>query len=227
MDKGEYESPRSVGYEKTLGKRPAQESPKFDEAPGEEEANAVRDAFLNNVSKQPAATPQALSTVDSSTRASAVNRLQQQQGNTYVKRVVADTQGKPGRLVGLSQNDMVNEVQQRKGSGSELPGETRKTMEGQFGADLSGVRVHSGGESVALNRELNAQAFTVGSDIFMGEGKYNPGSSEGQGLLAHELTHVGQQTGFGSSGVQREGVAEEDEEKVSRQAEDEDQEEKT
>jgi hypothetical protein len=157
-----------------------------------------------------------------------VKRLQQQQGNTYVKRVVADTQGKPGRLVGRSQNEMVDEVQQRKGSGSELPGDARQTMEDHFGADLSGVRVHTGSESTSLNRELNAQAFTVGSDIFMGEGKYNPGSSEGQGLLAHELTHVGQQTGFGSAGVQRAGGPEEGEpETVQRQAEDEDEEEKT
>jgi len=216
-----------VDFEKSVGKHPNQEPAHFDEAPGEDEANAVRDAFLKNVTKQPQSTAQALSTVDGATRESAVNRLQKQRGNTYVKRVVADTQGKPGRLVGLPQSEMVNEVQQRKGSGSELPGDTRQTMEGHFGADLSGVRVHTGSESVTLTRELNAQAFTVGSEIFMGEGKYNPSSSEGQGLLTHELTHVGQQTGFGSQGVQRQGVPDEEEpETVQRQAEDEDQEEK-
>ncbi len=72
--------------------------------------------------------------------------------------------------------------------------------------------------SAALNRELNAQAFTVGSDIFMAEGKYNPGSSEGQGLLAHELTHVGQQGGLGGPGVQRAGNPEDEEDQVQRQA---------
>jgi hypothetical protein len=50
-----------------------------------------------------------------------------------------------------------------------------------------------------MNRELNAQAFTNGSDIYFGAGKYSPSSSDGKRLLAHELTHVVQQTG----GVQR------------------------
>ncbi len=191
---------------------------KFDEAPGEVEADAVRDAFLKNVNKQPQSTAQALSAADGSTRESAVNRLQEQHGNTYVKRVVAETHGQPGRLVGLPQSDMVDEVQRRKGSGSELEGGARQNLEEHFGADLSGVHVHTDNEAAALNRELNAQAFTVGSDVFMAEGKYNPGSSEGQGLLAHELTHVGQQGGLGSQGVQREGNPEEEEDQVQRQA---------
>jgi len=217
-----------VDLEKSAVKHPAQEPAKFDEAPGEAEANAVRDAFLKNIGKQPQSAAQALSAADSSIRESAVSRLQEQHGNTYVKRVVAETQGQPGRLVGLPQSEMVNEVQQRKGSGSELPGDARQNLEGHFGADLSGVRVHTDNESATLNRELNAQAFTVGSDIFMAEGKYNPGSAEGQGLLAHELTHVGQQGGLGGQGVQREGNPEEEEDQVQRQAEpgEEDEEEK-
>jgi hypothetical protein len=119
---------------------------------------------------------------------------------------------------------MVDEVVQRKGSGSELSGDARQNLEGYFGADLGDVRVHTDNEASTLNRELNAQAFTVGSDVFMAEGKYNPTSSEGQGLLAHELTHVSQQTGFGGQSVQREGVPEEEEDQVQRAAEeDEDQ----
>ena len=207
-----------VDLEKSAVKHPVQEPAKFDEAPGEAEANAVRDAFLKNIGKQPESAAQALSAADGSTRESTVSRLQEQQGNSYVKRLVAETQGQPGRMVGLPQSEMVSEVQQRKGSGAELAGDAREKLEGHFGADLSSVRVHTDNESAALNRELNAQAFTVGSDIFMAEGKYNPGSAEGQGLLAHELTHVGQQGGFGSQGVQRAGNPEEEEEQVQRQA---------
>jgi hypothetical protein len=88
-------------------------------------------------------------------------------------------------------------------------------MEAHFGADLSGVRVHSDGEAGSLNRELDAQAFTVGSDIFFDEGKFNPTSSEGQGLLAHELTHVGQQGGFGAPSVQREALEDEESKKMA------------
>lgn len=67
-------------------------------------------------------------------------------------------------------------------------------MEHAFGADLGGVRVHSGEGAHALNRSLQAKAFTTGQDIFFREGEYSPGSSGGQELIAHELTHVMQQT---------------------------------
>ena len=83
----------------------------------------------------------------------------------------------------------------QRGGGSPLPDETRAFMEPRFGADFSGARVHTGGEAVQMNRELNAQAFTHGQDIYLSAGKYSPGSDAGKRLLAHELTHVIQQGG--------------------------------
>jgi hypothetical protein len=80
-----------------------------------------------------------------------------------------------------------------KGGGSPLPDEVRATMEPRFGADFSGVRLHTGGEAAQLSQDLSAQAFTHGPDIYLGAGRYSPGTSEGQRLLAHELTHVVQQ----------------------------------
>jgi len=88
-----------------------------------------------------------------------------------------------------------NHLSAARGGGSSLPGPVRAFMEPRFGADFSGVRVHSGSESAQLNREVSAQAFTHGQDIFLGEGKSNLDSSDGRRLLAHELTHVAQQTG--------------------------------
>jgi hypothetical protein len=86
-----------------------------------------------------------------------------------------------------------------KGSGGPLPDSFRGNMEHQLGVDFSGVRVHTGGESVQMNRDLQAAAFTRGQDIYLGEGRYNPASTDGQKLLAHELTHVVQQ----NTGLQR------------------------
>ncbi len=80
-----------------------------------------------------------------------------------------------------------------KGRGSPLPGDARAFMEARFGADLSGVRLHTDGDAAHLNRALSAQAFTHGQDIYLGAGKYDAASTEGQRLLAHELTHVIQQ----------------------------------
>ena len=63
-----------------------------------------------------------------------------------------------------------------------------------MGHDFSGVRVHTSGEAHNLNEKVGAVAFTTGSDIFFRQGAYSPGSSSGQELLAHELTHVVQQS---------------------------------
>ena len=83
----------------------------------------------------------------------------------------------------------------QKGGGSPLPDDTRDFMEPRFGADFSGVRVHTGGEAEQMTQALKAQAFTHGQDIYVGAGRYNPGTDAGKRLLAHELTHTLQQGG--------------------------------
>jgi hypothetical protein len=84
-----------------------------------------------------------------------------------------------------------NRLNSSKGGGSPLPDEVRSFMEPRFGADFSQVRVHTGGDAVQMNRDLNAQAFTHKQDVYFGAGKA-PGKDA---LTAHELTHVVQQTG--------------------------------
>ncbi|MEH1785070.1 MAG: DUF4157 domain-containing protein [Nostoc sp.] len=78
-----------------------------------------------------------------------------------------------------------------KGGGTTLADDVRSFMEPRFGYDFSQVRVHTGDQAVQMNQELGAQAFTHGSDVYFGAGKY-PGNNE---LTAHELTHIVQQTG--------------------------------
>jgi hypothetical protein len=82
-----------------------------------------------------------------------------------------------------------------KGGGQPLPDAARSFFEPRFGQDFGDVRVHTGGESDNLNHSINARAFTTGNDIFVRSSDYNPDSSGGRELLAHELTHVVQQTG--------------------------------
>lgn len=95
---------------------------------------------------------------------------------------------------GIRVSDAVqNKIQSTKGSGEYLPDTTRSFMESRFGTDFSHVRIHNGEEAERLSSELNAQAFTVGHDIYFNAGKYQPQSTEGQQLLAHELTHTIQQ----------------------------------
>ena len=68
-------------------------------------------------------------------------------------------------------------------------------MESGFGADFSDVRIHKDTNAVQMSEELNAHAFTHGSDIYFNQSQYKPETTEGKALLAHELTHTIQQKG--------------------------------
>ncbi|MBQ0734507.1 eCIS core domain-containing protein [Aquimarina celericrescens] len=98
---------------------------------------------------------------------------------------------------GLSTTNIGQSIRNTRGQGSPLPSGVQTQMESGFGADFSGVRVHTGSESVAMNQSLGAQAFTNGNDIHFNQNRFNPATTEGQTLLAHELTHTIQQ---GASG---------------------------
>lgn len=103
--------------------------------------------------------------------------------------------------------DVESEISRETGRGSGLDGATRGQFEGFFGVDLGGVRLHADSKAAELSRSLGAEAFTVGSDVFFGEGRFAPGSSSGMGLLAHELTHVVQQGGSSMRRVDPNAVA--------------------
>ncbi len=98
-------------------------------------------------------------------------------------------------------------IQARSGSGNPLPGETCDFMESRIGADFSDVRVHTDTEAAQISRDISAQAFTHGTDVYFDSGKYNPGSDSGKHLLAHELTHVVQQGGAPTSKAQAKKAA--------------------
>ena len=90
-------------------------------------------------------------------------------------------------------DDIAQKLREKKGVGSPLPSTIQAKMEQGFGTDFSRVRVHTGTEAAQLNQQLGAKAFTYGPDVYFNQGEYQPASSEGQRLLAHELTHVVQQ----------------------------------
>ncbi|HYO14628.1 MAG TPA: DUF4157 domain-containing protein, partial [Thermoanaerobaculia bacterium] len=81
-----------------------------------------------------------------------------------------------------------------KGTGSPLPAPVRSFFEPRFGHDFGAVRVHTGTAAGEAARAVSARAFTVGNDVVFGAGEWSPETTEGRRLLAHELTHVVQQT---------------------------------
>ncbi len=91
--------------------------------------------------------------------------------------------------------DVEAKLSSAKGGGQPLPGETQEFMESRFGTDFGGVRVHADSQAAQLSQGLEAEAFTHGKDVYFASGKYDPGTSSGKHLLAHELSHVVQQGG--------------------------------
>jgi hypothetical protein len=84
-------------------------------------------------------------------------------------------------------------IHAKRGSGEQLDASAADKLGKSMGQDFSDVQVHKDAESDQLNKQVHAEAFTTGKDIFFREGKYDPVSDQGQKLLAHELTHVVQQ----------------------------------
>jgi len=109
-------------------------------------------------------------------RANLVTGLQQTYGNAYVQQ-------------------LMERIQTQRGSGQSLEPETQAEMEVAFERDFSEVRIHTDATAAKLTKELEAEAFATGKDVFFQQGAYQPSSEAGKKLLAHELTHVVQQPG--------------------------------
>jgi hypothetical protein len=86
-----------------------------------------------------------------------------------------------------------------RGGGTSLDAGVQDRFSGSLG-DLSDVRVHTDDTADRLNRSVSARAFATGTDVYFAKGEYNPGSADGDKLIAHELAHVVQQRGAPSSG---------------------------
>lgn len=146
----------------------------------------------------------------------AVLRLQQNFGNRFVGRVLGlarkrdsdcefcadETISLPSIVRSGNGNEAMevspeveHTIARSRGGGQALDSKVRVQMESAFGVNFNAVRIHTSETADRLNRTLNARAFTVGRDVFFRQGEYQPASSSGRELLAHELTHVCQQSG--------------------------------
>lgn len=172
--------------------------------------------------------------------------LQRQIGNRAVARLLAQRSGEaPTEL----DDETAARINRARGEGQPLDSTIGSELGAAFGHDLSGVRVHTSPEADSLSRALSARAFTTGRDIFFRSGAYEPHSTSGRQLIAHEVTHIVQQgmgavpsaermtvnppgdvfeqeagaaaaaLAGGPTSIQRQSQEEEEEERVQRQAE--------
>ncbi len=121
------------------------------------------------------------------------------------KTLASSIQKKEADSNSVASDTISNQIYSTKSSGKSMNESTKSFMESRFGADFSKVRIHSDNNSSQLSNQLNAQAFTVGNDIYFNKGKYSPESHEGKHLLAHELTHTIQQNGISDSFINKKG----------------------
>ncbi len=129
-------------------------------------------------------------------RGRALDTLQHTLGNKAVQRLLTQRKGEASYEI---DEDTSSRINHERSSGQSLDEKASNSIGAAMGYDFTDVRVHTSPEASALNQELSAKAFTTGKDIFFQEGAYDPNSSSGQELLAHELTHVVQQ-GTGAAG---------------------------
>ncbi len=135
------------------------------------------------------------------------------QAQTVDPEAAFSEEGEPGMLQKKEQqasttpSGLEQRLSQSSG-GTAMETATQNQMEQGFGADFSEVRIHTDSEAVQMSQDIGARAFTHGRDIYFNEGTYNPSSTSGQHLLAHELTHTLQQGASSSArpqAIQKEG----------------------
>lgn len=105
-----------------------------------------------------------------------------------IQRFTEQTAGQADMVAPASVDDVLSSP------GSPLEAGLQQDMGQRFGHDFSRVRVHTGDEAARSAQELDANAYTVGHNIVFGAGLFTPGTHNGRRLLAHELTHVVQQS---------------------------------
>jgi hypothetical protein len=90
-------------------------------------------------------------------------------------------------------------IDSSRGGGTSLDTGIQEKFSESLG-DLSDVRVHTDDNADKLNRAVSARAFATGTDVYFARGEYNPGSADGDRLIAHELAHTVQQRGASQGG---------------------------
>lgn len=116
--------------------------------------------------------------------------LQHKIGNRAVQRLLAQRSGDGSFEL---DDNTASQINGARGGGQALDSSVQAQMGAATGHDFSDVKVHTDAASHDLNEQIGAKAFTTGKDIFFRSGTYDPNSTGGQELLAHELTHVVQQ----------------------------------
>lgn len=176
--------------------------------PLEQEADRVADEVLRmptpNATKGGVEDPSGSLSVARTVVSRAHGQLQQQPIEEQEEEIQLAPQAGPAAAPSIgARSNLVDPV---RGGGRPLSEAVRGYFEPRFGADLSGVRVHTGEAAKRATAATRARAFTVGNNIAFAPGEFNPTGSRGRRLLAHELAHVIQQSRTVPDSIQRKPI---------------------
>jgi hypothetical protein len=117
-------------------------------------------------------------------------------GNRGFGQLVSRMQDGDGILPsGVAHPAIESAIASARGGGNPLEGGLASQFGDSLGHSVSDVRVHTDSTAAALTRAVSARAFATGTDIFFAPGEYQPGTSAGRELIAHEVAHTDQQRG--------------------------------
>ena len=129
--------------------------------------------------------------------------IQRAYGNRATQLLTDRSGGHQTPEAGVLGSDLSGAIERSRGGGQPLAAPIRGPLEQSFQSEFGAVRVHTDARADTFNHAVQAKAFTLGHDIYFSKDNYNPGTASGKKLLAHELTHVVQQTGTRAPAVQR------------------------
>ena len=124
----------------------------------------------------------------------ALQRLAERDAQDHQALTLQSLQRQLAEVEVESEQPVMARIQARRGSGQPLPETVQRQLEAGLNFDLSRVRIHDDSEADVLAKQMHAVAFTTGQDIYFRSGKFNPNTRSGLELIAHEATHVKQQS---------------------------------
>ncbi|MEO8148089.1 MAG: DUF4157 domain-containing protein [Bacteroidia bacterium] len=155
----------------------------------EQEADAMADRVMRMSSNEPSLKP-VTGLIGSSVqrKCAECEEEEEKKKKPLMRKAEADNSGIQ------ASRSLVSSLNASKGGGSPLSQGIKSFMENAFSTDFTAVRVHTDNRASDMSKEINAKAFTHGNDIYFGSSQFVSENSDGTKLLAHELTHVVQQS---------------------------------
>lgn len=175
----------------------------------EQEADRVADAVMRMTEPEVQRQVEEEELIETKTIADQITPSVQRQVKNEEEEEMLQTKGRTGQTPEVTPN-LESRINALRGGGQPLPRSMRNFFEPRFGRDFGQVRIRTDGRAVETAEALNAQAYTLGQDIVFGPGQYAPGTTSGNRLLAHELTHTIQQNSGIRNGVLIQRTLEED-----------------